>query len=100
MIVVSGTFRIDPAQRDRAIEVGDAMAAASRLEEGCVAYGFWSSPADDALFRVFEEWASTDALTAHFATDHARAFLGALAGLGVHDSDVCSYETSTKSKLM
>ncbi len=40
MIVVSGTFEVDPSKRDDALQVGAAMAQASLAEPGCVAYGF------------------------------------------------------------
>jgi len=100
MIIVSGTFRVDPEKRDQAVEVGATMAAASQAEAGCVAYGFWTDPSDPARFRVFEEWESADALDAHFATAHMTTFVAALGGLGVRDTDISRYEASAKSKLM
>ncbi len=100
MIIVSGTFEIDPALRDEARRVATTMAEASRAEPGCVAYGFWTDPDDPTRFRVFEEWESADALDAHFATDHLAAFVAALPGLGVRNSDVSRYTAGEKSKLM
>lgn len=100
MIIVSGTLEIDPARRDRAIEAGETMAAASREEPGCLAYGFWADPVALHRFRVFEEWESEEALTAHFATPHLAAFAAAFSELGVHNTDVHRYTVTEKTKLM
>lgn len=100
MIVVSGTFTVDPSKRDKAVEVGATMAADSLAEAGCVAYGFWTDPSDPVRFRVFEEWESAEALDAHFATAHVATFVAALGGLGIRDTDISRYEATAKSKLM
>lgn len=100
VIVVSGTFEIDPALRERALEVAGAMADASSAETGCVAYGFWADPSEPARFRVFEEWESARALDDHFQTSHMATFLAELAELGVHGAEVWRYEASGKSRLM
>lgn len=100
MIVVSGTFEVDPAQRARALEVAGAMAAASSAENGCVAYGFWSDPANETRFRVFEEWESAAALDAHFQTPHMATFIAELGTLGVSSAEVWRYEATEKSRLM
>ncbi|MGH8983543.1 MAG: putative quinol monooxygenase [Acidimicrobiia bacterium] len=100
MIIVSGTFEVDAASRDEALRVAATMAEASRAEAGCVAYGFWADPDNAARFRVFEEWESAEVLDAHFTTDHLAAFVGALPGLGVRNTDVWRYTADEKSKLM
>ncbi len=100
VIVVSGTFEIDPAQRERALEVAGAMAAVSLAESGCAAYGFWADPADGNRFRVFEEWESAAALDAHFQTPHMATFIAELRTLGVSSAEVWRYEATEKSRLM
>lgn len=63
MIIVSGTFEIDPSQPDEALRIGTTMAGASLAEPGCVTYGFWADPTDPARLRVFEEWATAEGST-------------------------------------
>ena len=75
MIIVSGTLTIDPADVETAMALGATMAEASLAEEGCSAYGFWQDPADPSRARVFEEWASQEALDLHFATPHMADFM-------------------------
>lgn len=100
MIVVSGTFQVDPTKREQAVAVGTKMAEASRAEAGCVAYGFWTDPNEPTSFRVFEQWESAEALDAHFAEPHMAEFLGALPDLGITNSEIIRYEVSGASKLM
>ncbi len=100
MIIVSGTFQVDPARHEDAVAVGTKMAEASRAEAGCIAYGFWCDPHEPAIFRVFEEWASAEALDSHFAEPHMADFLAALPALGVANSEISRYEVTGKSKLM
>ncbi len=100
MIVVSGTLRIAPADLDAAVAAGVTMAEASLAEPGCSAYGFWQDPTDPGLIRVFEEWASEEALGEHFATPHMAEFMGALGNLGIEGMDIHKYQVSDKSKLM
>lgn len=74
MIVVAGSVRINPEQRDAAVRAALAMAEATRREPGCRAYRFSADLADPALFYIHEEWESAEALAAHFATAHLAAF--------------------------
>jgi quinol monooxygenase YgiN len=99
MIIVSGTLRIDPADRDRAAEAAITMAAASLAEEGCSAYGLWQDLADPNRIRVFEEWASEAALAEHSASPHMAVFMEALGKLKVSDIDLSRYEVSAKAPL-
>lgn len=96
MIVVSGEIVIDPADRDVALDAAATVVAATLEEEGCVTYGFWADPADPGRFRVFEEWASPDALLAHFGQPHMATFLEVMGGLDVRSSDIQQYEVSDK----
>jgi quinol monooxygenase YgiN len=99
MIIVSGTLRIDPADRDTAMKLATEMAEASRAEEGCGAYGFWEDVAEPGRFRIFEEWASAQALEEHFATPHMAAFMAGLGEVKISDMDLHRYEVDEKKPL-
>lgn len=96
MIVVSGEITIDPAHRDAALELTSVVVAATLQEDGCITYGFWADPADPGRFRVFEEWASMDALLAHFGQPHMATFLEGMGGLDIRSSDIQQYEVIDK----
>jgi quinol monooxygenase YgiN len=91
MIVVSGVMTFDAASHDRVLELARTLATESRKEPGCRTYGFWTDPDVPGRFRVFEEWESQAALTAHFATPHFAAFGGGLGDLGLVGMDVHRY---------
>jgi quinol monooxygenase YgiN len=99
MIIVSGTLRVDSADIATAMDLGTTMAEASLAEDGCSAYGFWQDPADPGRVRVFEEWASQEALDEHFATPHMGTFMAGLGELSISDMELSKYEVSEKSPL-
>jgi quinol monooxygenase YgiN len=100
MIIVSGTLRFAAEHVDQGMALAATMAEASLAEEGCSAYGFWQSPADPTLVRVFEEWASQEDLDTHFATPHMAEFMTGLGQLQLSDMDLSKYTVSDKGPLM
>ena len=74
MIVIAGTVRIMPERRDDAVRAALEMSEATRAEAGCLGYRFFADLADSALFFVFEEWESEEALARHFASEHMKVF--------------------------
>jgi quinol monooxygenase YgiN len=99
MIIVSGTLRIAESDVEAAMALGATMAEASLAEEGCSAYGFWRNPSDPSEARVFEEWASQEALDLHFATPHMAEFMAGIGQLAISDMDLHKYEVSGKGPL-
>lgn len=99
MIIITGTFELDPADRDRALAALTAMTDASRTDPGCLCYGFWVDPGCPQRFRAYEEWETPEAIEAHMATPHAAAFGAALAVLRFRSSDVWRYQASRISRV-
>jgi quinol monooxygenase YgiN len=75
MIVVVGRVRTDAEKRDALIEVGQAVAAASRSEPGCISYRLYEDTEAENEFVFVEEWESDEALQRHFGTAHLREFM-------------------------
>jgi quinol monooxygenase YgiN len=80
MIVVVGRVSTDAEKRDELISVAQAVASASRREEGCINYRFYEDTERPNEFVFVEEWADQAALDRHFATDHIRVFMGSIQG--------------------
>ena len=74
MIIVSGVFEVEGADRDAAIAAAVRMATETRKEEGCQSYAFYGDFEDADRIRVFEEWESGEALERHFKTPHMAEF--------------------------
>jgi len=88
MIVVVGRVCSDGEKRDELIRVAQAVAAASRQEEGCISYRFYEDTELDNEFVFVEEWADQQALERHFTTEHIGAFMGAIPGTLVAPPEV------------
>jgi quinol monooxygenase YgiN len=99
MIVVSGLITFDPEKYDRAVELIDALCAATRAEDGCISYEFFTTPGDPGRSRVFEEWESEEALTAHQAAPHLADFYTASGELGITSAELYRYEVTSKTPL-
>jgi quinol monooxygenase YgiN len=67
MIIVSGYFEVDPAQRDGFITERHERMRTSRAEAGCFEYTFCADPLDAGKVLLFERWADQASLDAHLA---------------------------------
>lgn len=72
---VVATIPVDPARSAEAAPVLAELAAASRDDEGCLAYDVFESASTPGTFVTVEAWRSQEDLDAHLQTDHvAKAF--------------------------
>jgi quinol monooxygenase YgiN len=88
MILVIGRVRTDAENREALIRIGQAVAAASRTESGCISYRMYEDTEISNEFVFVEEWESSEALQRHFATAHVRAFMQAIPARIVAPPDV------------
>jgi len=100
MLIVSGTITFDPAKAERFHELAAPLVEATLAEAGCLAYGFWSDPANPGRVRAYEEWESPEALAEHMGTAHMANFMGALGEVGVTGSELTQYEVSGSTRLI
>jgi quinol monooxygenase YgiN len=99
MTVVAGTVRVRPEKRDEAIRVALTMARATQAESGCRTYRFYADLEDPAVFFIFEEWESEEALGAHFQTEHMAAFQAALPELVAGPPDIRFYSVASARSM-
>jgi quinol monooxygenase YgiN len=67
VVIVGGTFEIEPGRRDEFLAGRlDAMRA-SRAEAGCLEYTMSADPIDSGRVVLFERWADQASLDAHLA---------------------------------
>jgi quinol monooxygenase YgiN len=99
MIVVSGVFEVETADRDAAIAAAVRMATETRKEAGCQSYAFYSDFENANRIRVFEEWESGEALERHFRTPHMTEFRAALGRIRMKRGQVFRYEVAARAPL-
>ena len=67
MIIVGGTFEVEPDQREEFIASRHDLMRASRSEAGCLEYTFSADPIEPHRVLLFERWESQSDLDAHLA---------------------------------
>ena len=65
MVIVGGTFEVDPSLREQFITGRLAMMRASRAEPGCLEYTFAADPIEPGRVVLYERWESQEALDIH-----------------------------------
>jgi quinol monooxygenase YgiN len=70
------------------------MADASRLEEGCLDYGYAEDVFDPGLIHVRELWTDQHALDRHFASKHIGEWRAAWPSLGIGHRDLRVYDVA------
>lgn len=99
MIVVAGHLSIDPATRDKAIEVITAGVAATQAEEGNIDYRFSPDLQDPDRFNIIELWENEDAMNAHLAAPEFATFMEAIGPCIAGAPSVIRYDVASSSTL-
>ena len=99
MIVVAGTVTIKPGKREEAVRVAEAMARATRTEDGCRHYRFYADLDDPHTFFVFEAWESEEALARHLQTEHMKVFRQQLPDLVAGAPTIRRYVVSAAAAM-
>jgi quinol monooxygenase YgiN len=99
MLIIAGTFTIDPTKVDTAIADAIVMMRATHQEPGNLAYVFSVDPIDPAIIHLYEKWESEEALAAHSASPHMAEFRPKTAGWGIKAVDILKYEIASEGPL-
>jgi quinol monooxygenase YgiN len=73
MIALHVRYRFRPEDVAEAVRCFTGLQAATRQEDGCLAYTAYRAD-DYASFWLHEEWESTAHLEAHFTTEHFQRY--------------------------
>ena len=98
-VIVAGTVRAPEERIAQFKPHMEAMLAASRAEDGCLAYSYAVDVLDPGLIRVFEAWRDEAALKAHFATPHMAEWRAAWPQFGVAERRLTLYEVAAERRL-
>ncbi len=88
MIVVVGRVNSDADRRIGLIDAAQALARASRQEEGCLGYRFYEDTEGEHEFVFVEEWKDEEALQRHFRTPHIAEFMRSVPATLITPPDV------------
>ncbi len=88
MIIVTARFRPHPDRREELVALLAEVQNASRRDDGCLNYGYFSDVVDGTSFIAVEEWRDREALDGHLRQDHVMRLVAALPQLGYGRPDV------------
>jgi quinol monooxygenase YgiN len=97
VVLVIGRVRCEPDNREALVAACERMQEASRLEEGCIRYGFFAAVDDPNTLVAVEEWEDRAALDRHFAEPHLREFAAELGKLVSERPEVAIHEIAGTS---
>jgi quinol monooxygenase YgiN len=89
LVIVAGTFTVDPGRRAEFLEGRLESIGASRKDRGCLEYTMSADAVDPGLVRLFEMWTSLADLQAH--VERIRSSPPAEGGVPVLDRDMKIY---------
>ena len=90
LVIVAGTFTVDPDRRGEFLEGRLESIRASREDRGCLEYTMSADAVDSALVRLFEMWTSLADLQAH--VERIRSVPPTEGGVPVLARDMKIYE--------
>ncbi len=93
MLLITGTFRVPPANMEAARSIMAAMVKGSQAEVGCVHYSYGEDLLDPGLIHVTEQWSDRAALEAHWASPHIQRWRAAWPELGIGERALTLFET-------
>ena len=67
MLIIAGTFEVDPARRGEFIAGREAGMREARAEAGCIDYVLSADPLEPGRVYLFERWESKEHLAPHLA---------------------------------
>jgi quinol monooxygenase YgiN len=67
MIIVGGTFEVEPDQREEFLASRHDGMRRSRAEPGCLEYTLSPDPLDPGRVMLFERWEDQESLDAHLS---------------------------------
>jgi quinol monooxygenase YgiN len=89
MLIVAGTFTVDPDRRAEFLEGRLEAIRTSREEQGCLQYAMSADAVEPGLVRLFEIWSTRADLRAHL--ERARSSAPAEGGVPVLAADLKMY---------
>src|SRR4051812_22753082 len=72
---------------------------ASRRDDGCLNYGYYSNITDPASYIAVEEWRDMDALAAHLRTEHVGRLIAAIGEMADGGLEIAAHEVARSGPL-
>ena len=99
MVLVVARFRPRAERLDEFVALLKEVQAASRADDGCLNYGYYSEVDDPLQYVAVEEWRDMDALEAHLRTPHVARLIAALPDFADGPLDIAAHTVAHSGPL-
>jgi quinol monooxygenase YgiN len=99
VVIVIARFRPSPDRRAEFVALLEEVQAASRRDDGCLHYGYYTEITDPLSFIAVEEWRDQEALAAHLRQPHIARLIAALPELGDGSPEIAAHQVAASGPL-
>lgn len=99
MIVLHATFPLDPANREKALDLIEELVEQSQAEDGMIDYRAATDVSDPNTVRFFEQYENAAAFESHTQTEHFQTFQEELPDLIAGEPEVLRFEVESATEL-
>ena len=98
-IMISAQIDLDPAQRNEALKSAQPWIDGALAQPGCIHYDWSADLNSPSRINVFEEWASEEALAAHFAGGQYAGMRAHIGRSGLQNAVTRKYRVDAESAV-
>ena len=99
MLIVAGEVIVEEGATDSVRDALRTMETETRKESGCLKYAFSLDISEPTTMRIFEQWESEEALSAHMKTPHMAEFGAAVGKIKPKSMSIKVYEVGKELAL-
>ena len=98
-VLINGTVDVKAEDRAAALAAAAALIPDTRSQKGCNHYAWCADPTSDTRIYVYENWASSEDLSAHLSGPYFAQMLGVLGQFGVLDTAISKFKISVEEPV-
>jgi quinol monooxygenase YgiN len=99
MLAIDAEIPVDPAERERAIEMTVALAKKSRAEDGVIDYRVSIDVDDPNVIRILEQYEDEETFKTHMQAKHTQDFMAELPDLVAGEVEADRLEVESRGEL-
>jgi quinol monooxygenase YgiN len=92
VIIIAGTLRVEPGERDRYLDLVSVATALARATPGCLDFAQSADPLEADRINIFERWESDDDLAAFRALPDDGTIVPAILDASVQKYRIAAVE--------
>lgn len=98
-VLINGTVDVKAEDRAPALAAATDLMAETRLQKGCQHYVWSADPTSETRIYVYENWDSSEDLSAHLAGPFYAKMLGILGSFGILDTAVSKFKIAIEEPV-